>query len=137
MKHTAPSLKTESELYARNAARLAELFFRSLDEIGRFEAVAVEEMPDHYRTLLAHHDHMTVALEARHNCLVDVEAIDEWQDDSSYARASLLRRQSDQRVIQFGVMRIWLGDLPTEAQEEIRSKQLPTRSRADSSQRVA
>src|SRR4029079_13462248 len=57
--------------------------------------------------------------------LVEIEALDEWQDESSYARASVLRRQTDGQVIQFGVMRIWLGDLPTAAQEEITSKRYP------------
>jgi hypothetical protein len=68
---------------------------------------------------------MTVALEAWHNSLVDIEAIDEWRDDTSYARASLLRRQLDGRVIQFGIMRIWLGDLPQDAQDEITGKKYP------------
>jgi hypothetical protein len=104
---------------------LVELFYAGLDEIGRFEAVYVDELPDGYRSLLAHHDHMTVALEAWHNSLVEIEALAEWSDDASYARASLLRRQTDGQVIQFGIMRIWLGDLPAAAQEEITSKRTP------------
>jgi chorismate-pyruvate lyase len=115
----------ESELFARNAARLAGLFLQSLDELGRFEAVSMEELPTDYRSLLAHHDHMTVALEAFHNSLVDVEALFEWRDDASYARCSLLRRQSDGKPIQFGIMRIWLGDLPQAAQEEITARRIP------------
>jgi len=120
-----PRLTDETELYTRKATRLAELFYRSLDELGRFDAVYVDALPVDYRALLAHHDHMTVALEAWHNSLVEVVAIDEWQDESSYARASVLRRQADGEVIQFGIMRIWLGDLPTAAQQEITSKQYP------------
>ena len=122
-----PSLRhtTQSELYARNASRLAELFFPNLDELGRFEPASVDDLPVDYRALLAHHDHMTVALEAWHNSLVDIEALDEWRDEASYARASLLRRQSDGRIIQFGIMRIWLGDLPESAQAEIRAKRHP------------
>jgi hypothetical protein len=125
VKNPAPRPTTESELYARNASRLATLFFPSLDALGRFEPAAVDDLPADYRTLLAHHDHMTVALEAWHNSLVDIDALDEWQDDASYARASLLRRQSDGRIIQFGIMRIWLGDLPPDVQEEITSKRFP------------
>jgi chorismate-pyruvate lyase len=124
--NTDPSRPTpESDLFARSASRLATLFFASLDELGRFESVLVDQLPDDYRTLLAHHDHMTVALEAFHDSLVDVRALAEWQDDASYARCSLLSRQSDGAIVQFGIMRIWLADLPAKAQDEIRSKKWP------------
>jgi chorismate-pyruvate lyase len=68
---------------------------------------------------------MTVALEAFHNSLMNVRAINEWRDDASYARCSLLSRQTDGAVVQFGIMRIWLTDLPSAAQEEIASKKAP------------
>jgi chorismate-pyruvate lyase len=68
---------------------------------------------------------MTVALEAFHNSLVDVRVLAEWQDEASYARNSLLARQSDGAVLQFGIMRIWLADLPAVAREEITAKKLP------------
>jgi chorismate-pyruvate lyase len=125
-------LKTESsrpsddaDLFARSASRLATLFYDSLDELGRFEPVLLDMLPDDYRRLLAHHDHMTVALEAFHNSLVDVRALAEWHDDASYARCSLLSRQTDGAVVQFGMMRIWLADLPLGAQKEITSKRSP------------
>jgi chorismate-pyruvate lyase len=120
-----PRPATQSELFARSACRLAELFYPSLDALGQFEPASVDDLPDGYRSLLAHHDHMTVALEAWHNSHVEIEALDEWRDESSYARASLLRRQTDRQVIQFGIMRIWLADLPPAAQDEIVSKRSP------------
>jgi chorismate-pyruvate lyase len=101
------------------------LFYDRLEELGRFEPVAADQLPDDYCALLAHHDHMTVALEAHHNSLVDVRALAERQDDASYSRTSLLARQSDGAVLQFGIMRIWLADLPTVAREEITAKRLP------------
>jgi chorismate-pyruvate lyase len=122
---SAPRPNAEADLYVRNASRLADLFFSSLDELGRFEPVAVDDLPVDYRTLLAHHDHMTVALEAYHNSLVEVEALGEWRDEASYARYSLLRRQSDGKVVQFGVVRIWLGDLSPQVREEIAARRLP------------
>jgi chorismate-pyruvate lyase len=115
----------EAELYARSASRLAELFFARLDDIGRFEPVAVDDLPPAARTLLAHHEHMTVALENYHHSPVTVRAVAEWQDDGSYARASLLSRQSDGAIVQFGIMRIWLADLPEEARREITDDKQP------------
>jgi len=93
--------------------------------LGQFEPVGVEELPAKARRLLAHNDHMTVALEWFHKSPVSVQALDEWRDDSSYARASLLSRQSDGVIVQFGMMRIWLTDLPAAAQDEITSKRAP------------
>jgi chorismate-pyruvate lyase len=68
---------------------------------------------------------MTVTLEAFHNSLVDVHVIDEHTDDSAYSREILLTRQSDGKVVQFGIMRIWLSDLPDEAKQEITSGEYP------------
>jgi hypothetical protein len=115
----------DADLFARSASRLATLFYDSLDVLGQFEPVLVDSLPDGYRELLAHHDHMTVALEAFHNSLVDVRALAEWRDDASYARCSLLSRQTDSVVVQFGIMRIWLADLPVAAQHEITTKKSP------------
>jgi chorismate-pyruvate lyase len=115
----------EAELYTRSASRLTELFYTQLDDIGRFEPVAVDDMPQAARTLLAHREHMTVALENYHHSPVSVRAVSEWQDDASYARASLLSRQSDGAIIQFGIMRIWLADLPQDARREITHEKQP------------
>jgi chorismate-pyruvate lyase len=115
----------DSDLFAPSAARLATLFYTNLNELGRFESVTADELPPNYRSLLAHQDHMTVALEAHHDSLVTVNVLDEWRDGASYARSSVLSRQSDGAVVQFGIMRIWLGDLPEATQQEITSRKTP------------
>lgn len=116
---------SDADLFSRSASRLATLFYSSLAELGAFEPISVEELPRDARVLLAHHDHMTVALESYHESPVNVDAVAEWRDEASYARTSLLSRQSDGAVVQFGMMRIWLTDLPAEAQNEITSKRAP------------
>jgi chorismate-pyruvate lyase len=123
---TDPSRQSaDRELFIPGAARLATLFYSNLDELGTFEPVSVEMLPADYRALLAHQDHMTVALEAYHSALVNVEPLDEWRDEASYARCSLLSRQSDGRIVQFGIMRIWLADLPEAVQQEITGRKTP------------
>jgi chorismate-pyruvate lyase len=123
---TDPTRNTsEADLYTPSASRLATLFFSDLTELGRFEPASLDNLPPQARTLLAHNEHMTVALEAFHNSRVSVEALAEWRDEASYARCSLLSRQSDGAIVQFGMMRIWLADLPAAAQEEITSKKSP------------
>jgi chorismate-pyruvate lyase len=123
---TIPARSTsEAKLFTPSASRLATLFFSDLAEVGRFEPSSVDNLPFNYRRLLAHNDHMTVALESYHKTPVNVEALAEWRDEASYARCSLLSRQSDGAVVQFGIMRIWLTDLPAQAQEQIASKRSP------------
>lgn len=123
---TDPSRSSaDADLFTPSAARLATLFYSDLAELGRFEPVSVERLPGDFRSLLAHQDHMTVALEAHHNALVNVHPLHEWRDESSYARCSLLSRQTDGAIVQFGIMRIWLADLPMAAQQEITSKKTP------------
>jgi chorismate-pyruvate lyase len=123
---TDPARKSaEAELFTPSASRLATLFFSDLEEVGRFEPCAVDDLPPNYRTLLAHTNHMTVALESFHKTTIAVEALAEWRDEASYARCSLLSRQTDSAVVQFGIMRIWLADLAADAQAEITSKKVP------------
>jgi chorismate-pyruvate lyase len=116
---------SEADLYTPSASRLATLFFTALDELGRFEPINVDELTLDGRTLLAHTDHMTVALEKFHHSTVSVRALTEWRDDASYARCSLLSRQSDSAIVQFGIMRIWMADLPVTAKDQIANKQAP------------
>ena len=67
---------------------------------------------------------MTVTLEAESGAQL-LCVLAEWRDEGSYARNSLLARQTDGAVLQFGIMRIWLADLPANVQEEITVKQRP------------
>jgi chorismate-pyruvate lyase len=116
---------SEVDLFTPSASRLATLFFSDLDELGRFIPCTLGDLPRDAQQLLAHTNHMTVALESFHRSTVDVHALAEWRDDASYARCSLLSRQSDGALVQFGIMRIWLADLPADAREEITSKRSP------------
>lgn len=102
----------ESRSHAEDARSLAAPFFEPLALLGELEPVGEAELPADYQTLLAHHGHMTVTLEAWHESLVDVTVAGEHREPDSYARHSLLSRQTDGRVVQSGVMRIDLTDLP-------------------------
>jgi chorismate-pyruvate lyase len=121
----SPNHITEAELYTGSVARLASLFYDDLRELGQFHPVAPDDLSDEYRTLLAHNDHMTVTLESFHGGLVDVRVLAEWRDEASYARNSLLARRGDAAILQFGIVRLWLGDLPAAAREEITTERRP------------
>lgn len=104
---------------------LVGLFFARSDELATFEARHHSELPQAYRRLLAHTGHMTVTVEDRHKCAVDVEVLQVEQTATHYSRKILLRRQTDQRVVQFGIVRLALETLDAETRAEIMSQRIP------------
>ena len=116
---------TDAELYTGSVARLASLFYDDLAELGEFEPVSADEIARSLsataRPQRAHDGHARVVPRQP----ADVRVLAEMRDEASYARNSLLARQTDGAVLQFGIMRIWLADLPVNACEEITVKRLP------------
>jgi hypothetical protein len=104
---------------------LASLFYSDLAELGTFEEVLAEAMPDPYRTLLAHHEHMTVAVERYHGCPVDVQVLASRRDGDYYFRKIILHRQSDRRVVLFGIPRLNLRLVDDEVKAEILGQNKP------------
>jgi hypothetical protein len=82
--------------------------FPPTDYLDGYEFVASDELPEPYRGLLVHEEHMTVTVEAHHGGLVDVRVLAQLLDGDAYARQILLALQNSGRVVQFGIMRIHL-----------------------------
>ena len=104
---------------------LVALFYDDPDALGAFEEVTDRDMPPTPRSLLAHNDHMTVTIEAFHDSSVDVHVLTEHCDQDHYAREILLTRQSDDQVVQYGIMRINLRYVDADVRCEIQSRQTP------------
>jgi chorismate-pyruvate lyase len=104
---------------------LVSIFYTDPMELGAFQAVEAEDLPDNYRTLLAHDDHMTVTVESFHGSPVDVEVLQSQLNLRSYSRKILLRRHSDGQVVQFGIVRLDFQYLSEEVQQEILARQTP------------
>jgi hypothetical protein len=98
---------------------LASLFapFPPADDFPDYTLVPPDEVPEPYRGLLVHDQHMTVTVEAFHGDLVDVRVLARRHLGDTYARKILLALQKTGRVVQFGIMRIDLGlcSLPVRA----------------------
>lgn len=109
----------ESEQSPNRLEPLVRLFYDDDAGLGSFTEVSPEEMPEGYRHLLAHEHHMTVTVEKFHGGPVDVRVLDKVVTEEHYARKILLVSQSDGFVVQYGIMRVHLADLPPQAREEI------------------
>jgi chorismate-pyruvate lyase len=68
---------------------------------------------------------MTESVEAFYGCPVDVEVVAKHITGTHYARKILLRRQTDRRVVQFGIVRLTFEYLSDEVRREIESEDTP------------
>ena len=104
---------------------LTGLFYGSREELGEFTEVTPEELPETPRKLLAHNAHMTVTVEEFHRSPVNVRVLEKLVTPQHYARKILLERQSDGRVVQYGIMRVNFQYLSPEVAKEIESEATP------------
>lgn len=104
---------------------LLALFYDNPQRLGKFTAKSPADCPQVYQDMLAHTAHMTVTVEQRHGCEVDVEVLESDLTPTHYLRKILLRRKSDRRVVQFGIVRLALAALQPKVRDEIMAQQTP------------
>ena len=104
---------------------LIGLFFDDQSQLGEFVEADANEIPQPQRQLLAHDRHMTVTVERHHQALVDVRVLKLLLEGDSYSRKIVLTRQSDDAVVQFGIVRLNLALMDPEVREEIEAQQTP------------
>ena len=106
---------------------IATLFklFPPTSYLREFDIIPAEQVPQPYHDLLVHEHHMTVTVEAHHGSLVDVQVLERKRDGDGYARKILLAKQSDRRIVQFGLVLIWLNYCSPEVSAEIISEKTP------------
>jgi chorismate-pyruvate lyase len=104
---------------------LVGLFYDAHEELAQFDEVSRADTPPVYRALLHHEHHMTVTVENFHGCPVDVRVLDVKRSGRHYARKILLTRQSDDAVVQFGIMRLNFDYVSEEIRNDIESQKIP------------
>ena len=108
-----------------NLEELVLLFHASVSALGQFREVAAADLDRPYRQLLAHEHHMTVAMEEFHGALVELEVLQERRNEATYAREILLRRTTDGRPVQYGIVRLHWQYLPAAARDSIERHAAP------------
>jgi chorismate-pyruvate lyase len=117
---TIPQRRATPELNA-----LVDLFYVDSAVLGEFNELTESDLPAVARQLLAHDKHMTVTVEAHHQCPVTVDVLQTLVTATHYARRILLRRETDRQVVQFGIVRLALALLSEEVRSEIESQSAP------------
>lgn len=104
---------------------LVGMFYDSPSTLGEFAAVDEGELPQEYRRLLAHNNHMTVTLESFHESGVSVEVLESRWTPPIYQRKILLHRDRDGNCVQFGLVRLDTTTLSEVVRSEILAANQP------------
>lgn len=104
---------------------LVGLFYPQPERLGEFTEVDALQLPHNPRQLLAHNEHMTVTVESFHGCPVAVDVLQTEADGNSYWRKILLRRTTDQVVVQFGIVRLDFNYVSDDVRREILDQGTP------------
>lgn len=106
-------------------AELLDSFYDAPDRVGRFVEVPAAALPQPQRSLLDHNHHMTVAIEKFHQSPVDVAILQATTRGLWYAREIVLIRQSDRKVVQYGIVRMNLEWVSAAVRSEILAGEKP------------
>lgn len=130
--------KTKPEPPPVDLRELVGLFYDPVESLGEFRrCLTAQEVPQPQRDLLNHHAHMTVTVEAFHDCPVEVRVartLFSEQDHSAerestngawYAREITLHRQTDHAPVQYGIVRLFYELLAPKVWKEIESQSIP------------
>lgn len=89
------------------------------------DIVPGEEMPEPYRRLLVHDQHMTVTMEQHHGCPVQVRVQQRLQEKDSYVRQIILVKAGTKEIVQGGIVRIRLDLCSPEVRAAILREDTP------------
>ena len=90
-----------------------------------FEPIPPADVPEPYHELLVHTHHMTVTVEAFYGQPVNVRVLEARRDDDTYCRKIVLTLRDTGEVVQFGLVRVHLANLPPKPRDEILGGQTP------------
>ncbi|MBI5757577.1 MAG: hypothetical protein HZA46_03545, partial [Planctomycetales bacterium] len=87
--------------------------------IARAEHVPGSLVPEPYRRLLVHDEHMTVTMEEFYASAVDVRVLAQHLEGDTYAREIVLLKAGTDTVVQFGIVRFHLEYVTEPVRKEI------------------
>jgi chorismate-pyruvate lyase len=93
--------------------------------VPEFEVVPGDQVPQPYRDLLVHDQHMTVTLERFHGRPVELRVLARHVSGSEYARMILLALEGTDEIVEFGIFRMDLACCDQAVQAEILAGKTP------------
>jgi hypothetical protein len=89
------------------------------------EEVSKDHIPEPFRWLLVHRNHMTKVLEAQYGRPMELDVIEDRLDDGHYTRKILLRPAGTDVVVEFGIVRLNFRFMSKGVREEILERKTP------------
>lgn len=110
---------------AVDLSTLVRLFYDDSDELGDFEPVSGNRVPEPFNQLLNHNAHMTVTVESFYDSPVDVRVARTKKNPPWYAREITLVTQRTGELVQYGIVRLNFEVLGETAWRQIESQSKP------------
>lgn len=104
---------------------LSEFYQRAKLPLPHIETIPGAEVPEPYKSLLVHKNDMTPTLEDFHKSRIHLELLGRDHRGSFYYREVILRLDHDEKPVEFGANKVYLGQFPEAAQEQILLEQVP------------
>ncbi|GIX04795.1 MAG: hypothetical protein KatS3mg114_0664 [Planctomycetaceae bacterium] len=104
---------------------LLNLFPQPQAVITHAEHIPSAITPEPYKTLLVHHEHMTVTMERYHQGPVSVRVLQDRLEGDIYARQIVLVKHDTHQPVQFGIVRFDLSFVDPRVRAEILARQTP------------
>jgi len=89
------------------------------------ESIEPSEVPEPFRKLLVHHEHMTTILGTHFGSPVALRVLNHQLDGDIYRRRIVLTLQSTRQVVEFGIVRIDLNFTTDEVRSQILDRAIP------------
>src|SRR5687767_9919472 len=97
---------------------LDEFYIHSGRKLPRMETVAAPSIPAPYQELLVHEGDMTPTLERFHGATIHLRVLKRELHGDFYFRQVLLITDDTNKVVEFGAIKIFLGQFPAKARSE-------------------
>lgn len=104
---------------------LSEFYARAKLPLPRIEVIPGEAVPEPQHALLVHNNDMTPTLEGFHKSRIHLEILSRDQRGKFYYREVALRLDHDEKAVEFGANKLYLGAFPEDAQELLLLEQVP------------
>jgi chorismate-pyruvate lyase len=104
---------------------MVSIFYNDSAQLGEFQRVNGANVPEVYRSLLNHTNHMTVTVEEHHHDRVAVKVLRSDLVGDHYRREILLHTHKDQKVVQYGIVRLNTKFLSEGPRQEILDQKKP------------
>lgn len=120
-----PTPRKSPDSAQANTYPLSEFYAHARLPLPRLEFVAGDAIPEPFRTLLVHHNDMTPTLEAFYKSDIHLEILSRERRGDFYFREVVLRLNADDRPVEFGANKLYLGRFPEEARDLILQEYIP------------